>query len=42
MSNTLASLTTSLEGYSEWLADLKRRINDFLATALSRRNNHSD
>ena len=42
MSNTPASLTTPLEDYREWLADLKGRINNIRATAPSWRKNHSD
>ena len=42
MSDTPASLTTPPEGYGEWLADLKDRIQNAQATALSWRKNHSD
>ncbi|MER0795075.1 hypothetical protein [Pseudomonas aeruginosa] len=42
MSNTLASLTTPPEDYDEWLADLKGRIHNAQATALSWRKNYSD
>ncbi len=42
MSNTPASQITPLEGYREWLADLKGRINNIGATAPSWRKNHSD
>ncbi len=42
MSDTLASLTTPLEGCGDWLADLKGRIHNAQAMALSWRKNHSD
>lgn len=42
MSDTPASLTTPPEGYGDWLADLKGRIHNAQATALSWRKNHSD
>ncbi|CAD2262221.1 hypothetical protein PSEUDT2_04256 [Stutzerimonas stutzeri] len=42
MSDIPGSPTTPPEGYGEWLADLKGRIQNAQATALSWRKNHSD
>lgn len=42
MSDTYASLNTLLEGYGEWLADLRVRIHSTQATSLSWRKHHSD
>lgn len=41
MSDTPSNLPPP-EGYGEWLADLKGRIQNAQATALSWRKNHSD